>query len=539
MASTRPAIDNGAVAAEPVVPTSTAAEQSVVAEAAETNGEEAEAASTEAPAATETTEADEKEKELAEVKAKWPGWPGYSVFRIVVPVLKVGGIIGRKGDLIKKLVEETRARVRVLDGPITSPDRIVIPALRFSIDTKTFLWSNMYAAKGQNCGTRLLRIIQGHDEMCIVLEPDRPSVSTVGTGTGTGWLSILLTPHSHVLVSGKEEPGAALSPAMDAIIRIFKRVNGLPENDGDGKTAGAAFCSIRLLVASTQAISLIGKQGSLIKSIQENTGASVRVLSNDDMPVYASSDERIVELQGEGLKVLKALEAVVGHLRKFLVDHSVLPLFEKSYNAPTTQERQVDTWTDKTLLHATPQTSRGADYPVSIKRDSLFLDRESQIESHIASSRHSLYVPDHSLGSRSSTIGRSGGPVVTQMSQTMQIPLAYAEDIIGVQGANIDYIRRTSGAILTVQESRGLPDEITVEIKGTSSQVQAAQQLIQEFTSSGHREPLPGSYGKLESSLRPSYSQLGSSSYSSSSFSGQPYGGYSSSGIGGYSSFRL
>ncbi|XP_011094105.1 RNA-binding KH domain-containing protein PEPPER [Sesamum indicum] len=466
MASTRPAIDNGAVAAEPVVPTSTAAEQSVVAEAAETNGEEAEAASTEAPAATETTEADEKEKELAEVKAKWPGWPGYSVFRIVVPVLKVGGIIGRKGDLIKKLVEETRARVRVLDGPITSPDRIV-------------------------------------------------------------------------LVSGKEEPGAALSPAMDAIIRIFKRVNGLPENDGDGKTAGAAFCSIRLLVASTQAISLIGKQGSLIKSIQENTGASVRVLSNDDMPVYASSDERIVELQGEGLKVLKALEAVVGHLRKFLVDHSVLPLFEKSYNAPTTQERQVDTWTDKTLLHATPQTSRGADYPVSIKRDSLFLDRESQIESHIASSRHSLYVPDHSLGSRSSTIGRSGGPVVTQMSQTMQIPLAYAEDIIGVQGANIDYIRRTSGAILTVQESRGLPDEITVEIKGTSSQVQAAQQLIQEFTSSGHREPLPGSYGKLESSLRPSYSQLGSSSYSSSSFSGQPYGGYSSSGIGGYSSFRL
>lgn len=64
----------------------------------------------------------------------------------------------------------------------------------------------------------------------------------------------------------------------------------------------------------------------------------------------------------------------------------------------------------------------------------------------------------------------------------MQIPLAYAEDIIGVQGTNIDYIRRSSGAILTVQESRGLPEEITVEIKGTSAQVQAAQQLIQVDT---------------------------------------------------------
>lgn len=50
----------------------------------------------------------------------------------------------------------------------------------------------------------------------------------------------------------------------------------------------------------------------------------------DEVPFYAASDERIVELQGEGFKVLKALEAVIGHLRKFLVDHSVLPLFEKS-----------------------------------------------------------------------------------------------------------------------------------------------------------------------------------------------------------------
>lgn len=50
----------------------------------------------------------------------------------------------------------------------------------------------------------------------------------------------------------------------------------------------------------------------------------------DEVPFYVASDEKIVELQGEALKVLKALEAVIGHLRKFLVDHSVLPLFEKN-----------------------------------------------------------------------------------------------------------------------------------------------------------------------------------------------------------------
>lgn len=72
----------------------------------------------------------------------------------------------------------------------------------------------------------------------------------------------------------------------------------------------------------------------------------------------------------------------------------------------------------------------------------------------------------------------------------MQIPLSYAEDIIGIGGANIAYIRRTSGAILTVQESRGLPDEITVEIKGTSSQVQTAQQLIQVHGNFSHTSVL-------------------------------------------------
>ncbi|XP_022857209.1 RNA-binding KH domain-containing protein PEPPER-like [Olea europaea var. sylvestris] len=472
MDHTQPTTDEGG-------PNGSNTEQPQIADAESPSAEDA---SPEIADAADTPSADEKENGLKEMQAKWPGWPGYTVYRIVVPVLKVGSIIGRKGDLIKKLVEETRARVRILEGLLTSPDRIV-------------------------------------------------------------------------LISGKEEPEAPLSPAVDAVIRIFKRINGLPENYGDDEALGAAgiaFCSIRLLVASSQGISLIGKQGSLIKSIQESTGASIRILSNDEMPVYANSEERIVELQGEALKVLKALEAVVGHLRKFLVDQSVLPLFEKSYNAPpVTQERQVDTWSDKALRHTTPRTSFGNDYPLQMKRDSLFLDHESQMESHIPSSRFSLYGSDHVPGNRSSAgIGRTGGPIVTQIAQTMQIPLAYAEDIIGVQGANIDYIRRTSGAILTVQESRGLHDEITVEIKGTSSQVQTAQQLIQEFTS-GHRETIPETYSNMDSSLRPSYSwlgmdsslrpsysQLGSGSYSSSSYREQHYDGYGSSGLGGYRSFR-
>ncbi|KAH1067909.1 hypothetical protein J1N35_032896 [Gossypium stocksii] len=388
---------------------------------------------------------------------KWPGWPGHCVFRLIVPVLKVGSIIGRKGELIKKMCEETRARIRVLDAALGTADRIV-------------------------------------------------------------------------LVSGKEEPEALLSPAMDAALRVFKRISGLPDNERDAKAAGAAFCSIRLLVAYAQAINLIGKQVSVIKSLQESTGASVRVLPADELPSYAAAYERIVELQGEALKVLKALEEVVGHLRKFLVDHSVLPLFEKT-------DLQAETRAEKPSLLTASQSGIGIDLPVTASGDSLFFERETQLESRIPSSGIFFYTQDPTLSAIYSSSGlvRSVVPIVTQIAQTMQIPFSYAEDIIGIGGANIAHIRGTSGAVITVQESRGMSDEITVEIKGTSTQVQLAQQLIQEFMSN-HKDPVTSGDCR-DSSYRSSYSQMGSTS----SLSTQPYGGYggSSSNIGGYPAFRL
>lgn len=56
---------------------------------------------------------------------KWPGWPGENVFRLLVPVQKVGSIIGRKGEYIKKTCEETKARIKILDGPPGTNERTV------------------------------------------------------------------------------------------------------------------------------------------------------------------------------------------------------------------------------------------------------------------------------------------------------------------------------------------------------------------------------------------------------------------------------
>ena len=66
-----------------------------------------------------------------------------------------------------------------------------------------------------------------------------------------------------------------------------------------------------------------------------------------------------------------------------------------------------------------------------------------------------------------------------QLTQHMQVPLIYADYVMGTNSATISYIRRSSGATVTVQETRGVPGEMTVEINGTAVQVQGAQQLIQ------------------------------------------------------------
>ncbi|KAF3777699.1 hypothetical protein EJ110_NYTH28214 [Nymphaea thermarum] len=70
--------------------------------------------------------------------------------------------------------------------------------------------------------------------------------------------------------------------------------------------------------------------------------------------------------------------------------------------------------------------------------------------------------------------------VLNLVTQTMKIPLYYAEDIMGVARANIAYIRSISAAMLTVQQSRAMSDEMTVEIKGGADYIQTAQTLIQD-----------------------------------------------------------
>ena len=433
-------------------------------------------------------------------EAHWPGWPGESVFRMVVPVHKVGSIIGRKGEFVKRMSEESRARIRIIEG------------------------------------------IQGIDERV-------------------------------VLVCAREEPDNPRSPAIEGLLRVHRQlVEGV---EGDAKEPLSeetlkGTITARLLVPATQAGSLIGRQGATIKGFQESSGANIRVLPNEELPLCALEDDRLVEVSGAVRSVYAAVEVIAQHLRKFLVDKSVLMLFETNRLITAQKRAPPPAAPPPSTTYAWPtEAPRYAHYPTQPDPYAPPEDYYSQAapRSHYNAPPHSSqyappqqpvpgagrqgvyaapptstgyapqqYAPSEDRQAAVDMYGRdpsAGGarapppptaPVVSikEVTANMAVPVAYTDAIIGVHGANIEYLRRTSGANVSIHESVSASSgqaELTVEIKGTTQQVQTAEQLLQSYMAAGPTSAQPtGAYQAAAAAAQPA-----AASYASYAAQGAQY----------------
>ncbi|RCV41800.1 hypothetical protein SETIT_9G164000v2 [Setaria italica] len=398
---------------------------------------------------------------------RWPGWPGESVFRILVPAQKVGAIIGRKGEFIKKMCEESKARIKILDGPPGVPERAV-------------------------------------------------------------------------MVSAKDEPDAPVSPAMDGLLRVHKRITDSSDGEsGQPQRSAGNIGPTRLLVPASQAGSLIGKQGATIKSIQDSSKSVVRIVEN--VPPVALNDDRVVEIQGEPLGVHKAVELIASHLRKFLVDRSVLPLFETHMKMHSMQREQPmpppQHWGPPQPWGPPPNLPPGGpgfggnpQFMPPRPQDNYYPPPDVppapvEKQPHYGISAYGREVPPSGVSAAGNQPPSHAGSQVT--THNMHIPLAYADAVIGAAGASISYIRRHSGATVTIQESRGAPGEMAVEIIGTASQVQTAQQLVQNFMAEAATPGPPPASNPPAPPVDPSYGSYpppygAAPSYGSSAAAGPP-----------------
>ncbi|XLT13912.1 hypothetical protein HN51_059602 [Arachis hypogaea] len=99
------------------------------------------------------------------------------------------------------------------------------------------------------------------------------------------------------MVSTKDEPDSSLPPAVDGLLRVHKRLDGL-ENDFSHASS-------------------VAKQISICMSYYSAKGLSI----------FALQDDRVVELLGDPTGVHKAIELTASHQKNFLSCRSVTPIF--------------------------------------------------------------------------------------------------------------------------------------------------------------------------------------------------------------------
>lgn len=80
------------------------------------------------------------------------------------------------------------------------------------------------------------------------------------------------------MISAKEEPSLSIPPAMDGLLKVHKRIVDVDADSASAPPGAGRPVTTRLLVAASQAGSLIGKQGSTIKSIQDTSHCTIRVI---------------------------------------------------------------------------------------------------------------------------------------------------------------------------------------------------------------------------------------------------------------------
>ncbi|KAF8027365.1 hypothetical protein BT93_E0309 [Corymbia citriodora subsp. variegata] len=268
------------------------------------------------------------------------------IFRIVVPSRQIGKVIGKEGCRIQKIREETKATVKIADAIVRHEERVII-------------------------------------------------------------------------ISSKDNDNN-VTDAENALQKIATLI--LKEDDSNAEASNigpvhVAANTLRLLIAGTQAGSLIGMSGQNIEKLRSSSGATITILAPNQLPLCASAleSDRVLQISGDIPAVLKALEEIGHQLRE---------------NPP----RQV--------ISISPAYNYNLIRPAQPYVDPNSAD----------------YVTFEML-----------------ISETL------VGGLIGRSGSNISRIRNESGATIKVYGGKGEQKHRQIQFGGTAQQVALAKQRVDEY----------------------------------------------------------
>ncbi|XP_058227967.1 KH domain-containing protein HEN4-like [Rhododendron vialii] len=179
-----------------------------------------------------------------------------TVYRILCYSKRIGSVIGKGGNRVKALREETQAKITVSDSVAGSDERVII--IHSPSTKKTHEKQN--TDEDQNPATE---------------NEDYP-----------------MEPHC---------------PAQDALLKVHDRiveedlVGGMEDGDEN------VMVTARLLVANNMVGCLLGRKGDVIQRLRSDTGAGIRVLPAENLPTCAMSTDELVQISGKPAIVRRAL----------------------------------------------------------------------------------------------------------------------------------------------------------------------------------------------------------------------------------------
>lgn len=354
------------------------------------------------------------------------------LFRLLVPANRVGKLIGKQGMHIKQLRDETGARIRIAEAQST------IHAFFFTfsggrhISIVSPFWV-IISAKFQSylfIVTRLQLLFA----VCLVHNFNKPVEDRV------------------VIISSKDEPGEPKCAAEHALLRVATLL--IEPGPGDslvmvtiGPQHHASPNLTRLLIAGSQAGGVIGKGGAGIKEIREMSGAIVRILSKDQLPLCSSASEsdRLMQMSGEVPQVQKALELIAAKLRE---------------NPPRDTLKSIH----PSLL-----------FTASALQQQMLLSDASQI-ALFDTAPFSTVIQQHDGTEYVVPL-----PIISKVAAEMTVPSSLIGGVIGRGGANITQVRQLSGAAIKVRGQKDGASHRVIYFEGSSEQVSVAQSLVEAF----------------------------------------------------------
>ncbi|KAM1796427.1 hypothetical protein COP2_037495 [Malus domestica] len=268
-----------------------------------------------------------------------------------------------------------------------------------------------------------------------------------------------------ISVTATESPDDLKSMAVEAVLLLQGKIN---DEDDDS-------VSIRLLVPSKVIGCIIGKSGSIINEIRKRTKADVRI-SKVDKPRGADANDELVEVAGDPSSLRDALIQIVLRLRD-----DVLKDRDDGLNTSGGAESLYSGGTGLSMPPVLPSVP-----PVT----SMGYDQRAESGSGLGLlSSGSLYgygsvsMGENGYGSMSSYPSKlyGGSALPPPSTLEMLVPANAVGKVLGKGGANIANIRKISGAMVEISESKSSRGDRVAHISGTPEQKRTAENLIKAF----------------------------------------------------------